>query len=205
MKICPKLQGTAIYSFVSTNIEDISSEGKEDLLKWAAVGMFGAGSDTVSLPLNSRSVLLRCCCCRETFSLYWTSSTAFSARPPCRFCGSWRAWPEFNCGGRSDCFPILLHGPPAAHFPTIIDALLIMKQTFKTVSAFTSFIFAMFFYPSVLNRAQAEVDAIVGSDRLPKLADRTSLPYIDALVKEVLRWNVAAPLGTCQPQSHVWR
>ncbi|KAG1785476.1 cytochrome P450 [Suillus plorans] len=44
-------------------------------------------------------------------------------------------------------------------------------------------------------KAQAEIDAIVGTDRLPSFADRDSLPYIEALVKEILRWNVVAPTG----------
>jgi Cytochrome P450 len=31
--------------------------------------------------------------------------------------------------------------------------------------------------PAVLRRAQEEIDAAVGKDRLPTLADRSSLPY----------------------------
>jgi cytochrome P450 len=50
-------------------------------------------------------------------------------------------------------------------------------------------------YPEVQRRAQAEIDRVIGSDRLPTLADQPSLPYVDALVKEVLRWNPVAPLG----------
>ena len=50
-------------------------------------------------------------------------------------------------------------------------------------------------YPSVLHRAQEEIDRIVGSDRLPLFSDREDLPYVDALVKETLRWENAAPTG----------
>jgi cytochrome P450 len=53
----------------------------------------------------------------------------------------------------------------------------------------------MTLFPEVQKKAQAEIDAIVGTDRLPSFADRDSLPYIEALVKEVLRWNVVAPTG----------
>lgn len=53
----------------------------------------------------------------------------------------------------------------------------------------------MALYPQVQKRAQVELDAIVGAERLPLLSDRGSLPYIEALVKEVLRWNPVAPLG----------
>lgn len=54
----------------------------------------------------------------------------------------------------------------------------------------------MALYPEVQKKAQAEIDAVVGSDRLPNFEDRSSLPYINAVVKESLRWHVAAPLGT---------
>lgn len=48
----------------------------------------------------------------------------------------------------------------------------------------------------VQKKAQAEIDALVGNDRLPTLSDRSRLPYINAVVTEVLRWNSVAPLGT---------
>ncbi|KAG2152857.1 cytochrome P450 [Suillus clintonianus] len=64
-----------------------------------------------------------------------------------------------------------------------------------TVSAIYALFLAMTLFPDVQKKAQAEIDAVVGPDRLPSLADRGSLPYIEALVKEVLRWNVVAPIG----------
>ena len=36
-------------------------------------------------------------------------------------------------------------------------------------------------------KAQKELDAVVGQDRLPEFSDRTSLPYTNAILKEVLR------------------
>ncbi|KAI0351930.1 cytochrome P450 [Trametes cingulata] len=44
-------------------------------------------------------------------------------------------------------------------------------------------------------RAQAELDAVVGPDRLPAFSDRSSLPFVNALIKEVLRWHVISPIG----------
>ncbi|KIP11879.1 hypothetical protein PHLGIDRAFT_124541 [Phlebiopsis gigantea 11061_1 CR5-6] len=64
-----------------------------------------------------------------------------------------------------------------------------------TVSAIYSFFLAMTLYPDVQKRAQAEIDSVVGHDRLPSFDDRPNLPYIEALVKEVLRWNPVGPLG----------
>ena len=53
----------------------------------------------------------------------------------------------------------------------------------------------MALYPGVQKKAQAEIDAVVGPNRLPDFHDRLSLPYINAVVKESSRWNVVAPLG----------
>ena len=54
---------------------------------------------------------------------------------------------------------------------------------------------AMALYPEVQKKAQAEIDSVIGPDRLPTFEDRPFLPYINAVVKESLRWHVAAPLG----------
>lgn len=54
---------------------------------------------------------------------------------------------------------------------------------------------AMTLYPDVQRKAQAALDAVVGPDRLPDFEDSDALPYIYAIVKEALRWNVVAPLG----------
>ena len=49
------------------------------------------------------------------------------------------------------------------------------------------FFLAMTLYPEVQRRAQAEIDGVVGSRRLPNLDDREKLPFIDCIVKELLR------------------
>jgi cytochrome P450 len=49
--------------------------------------------------------------------------------------------------------------------------------------------------PNVLHKAQAEVDRVVGRDRVPNFEDRPNLPYIRALVKETLRWWPPSPAG----------
>ena len=53
----------------------------------------------------------------------------------------------------------------------------------------------MALYPKVQKKAQSEIDAVVGPDRLPNFEDRPSLPYINAVVKEVMRWHLVVPLG----------
>ncbi|KAI9507177.1 cytochrome P450 [Russula earlei] len=58
-----------------------------------------------------------------------------------------------------------------------------------TVGALSIFFFAMTHYPEVQRKAQEEIDRVVGSDRLPTLADRGKSPYISALLNEVYRWR----------------
>ena len=51
----------------------------------------------------------------------------------------------------------------------------------------------MALYPEVQKKAQAETDAVVGSP-LPDFEDRPSLPYINAIVMESMRWHIVLPL-----------
>ncbi|KAG6845687.1 hypothetical protein H0H87_004948 [Tephrocybe sp. NHM501043] len=64
-----------------------------------------------------------------------------------------------------------------------------------TVSAIEVAILAMLHYPDVMRKAQSELDAIVGSGRLPGFEDRVSLPYMQALIKESTRWRPIVPTG----------
>lgn len=59
--------------------------------------------------------------------------------------------------------------------------------------------FAMITHPGVQRRAHAELDSVVGRSRVPIFSDAPSLPYIQAIVKEVLRWRPA--LGLSLPHS----
>lgn len=64
-----------------------------------------------------------------------------------------------------------------------------------TAIALTAFTWAMIKFEHVQRKAQEEIDRVVGTDRLPTFEDREKLPYIDALVKEALRWWPIAPMG----------
>ncbi|KAF7341375.1 hypothetical protein MVEN_01874000 [Mycena venus] len=64
-----------------------------------------------------------------------------------------------------------------------------------TVATLGTFALAMLLYPEIQKRAQSEIDSVVGCDRLPTFDDKPALPYITALVKEILRWSPPAPLG----------
>ncbi len=50
--------------------------------------------------------------------------------------------------------------------------------------------------PEALEKAQKEIETVVGTARLPEFSDRESLPYIECVMNEVLRWGAPVPLGT---------
>ncbi|KAI0740350.1 cytochrome P450 98A3 [Earliella scabrosa] len=66
---------------------------------------------------------------------------------------------------------------------------------YSTNTAMRAFLVAMAMFPAVQKKAQAELDAVVGRGRLPETGDRGSLPYTDALVKELIRWHIVTPIG----------
>ena len=53
----------------------------------------------------------------------------------------------------------------------------------------------MVLYPEFQRKAQEEIDRVIGNDRFPTFVDQANLPYLDAVVKEVLRWAPVGPLG----------
>jgi hypothetical protein len=64
-----------------------------------------------------------------------------------------------------------------------------------TIPILVGFYQAMAMFPEVQRKAQAEIDSIVGRDRLPSFSDRPLLAYINAVVQESIRWNPTAPSG----------
>ena len=58
-----------------------------------------------------------------------------------------------------------------------------------------TFFLAMRLHPDVQSRARRELEAVLGTHRLPTFEDFGSVPYIDALIKEVIRWQPIVRLG----------
>jgi len=54
-------------------------------------------------------------------------------------------------------------------------------------------VLVMLLYSEVQMKAQKELDTVVGQDRLPEFSDRPSLPYINPILKEVIR-SVSGPV-----------
>ncbi|KAF7372798.1 Steroid 17-alpha-hydroxylase/17,20 lyase [Mycena sanguinolenta] len=84
------------------------------------------------------------------------------------------------------------------------DQRRLMNQFTLTTDSIRTFILACILYPEWIPRAQREIDAIVGEDRLPSFKDRPRLPYVEAIVlpdivvtrtAETLRWRPAVRFG----------
>ena len=58
-----------------------------------------------------------------------------------------------------------------------------------------SFIVAALLRPEIQTIAQKELDAVTRRERLPTFKDRSKLPFIDAICKEILRWRPVVPMG----------
>ncbi|KAH8990403.1 cytochrome P450 [Lactarius hatsudake] len=76
-----------------------------------------------------------------------------------------------------------------------VAAIMYAAGAETTSAALAWWMLAMAIYPEVQKRAQAELDAVVGRSRTPTFADFQRLPYIRAMVKEVLRWRPVDPVG----------
>jgi len=64
-----------------------------------------------------------------------------------------------------------------------------------TVASIYALFLAMALNPEVMAKAQKEIDNVVGCERLPRFSDRENLPYVNAIVKEILRWHSVVPTG----------
>ncbi|KAF8576044.1 cytochrome P450 [Ramaria rubella] len=64
------------------------------------------------------------------------------------------------------------------------------------VSIIASFFLAMVLHPEIQRKAQEEIERAVGKQRLPRLSDRASLPYVESIAQECLRWHPVTPLVT---------
>ncbi|KAF9007490.1 cytochrome P450 [Cyathus striatus] len=55
--------------------------------------------------------------------------------------------------------------------------------------------YTVLLHPEVQRKAQAEIDTVVGNSRLPDISDRENLPYVNSVMKEVMRWLLVMPLA----------
>ncbi|KXT12870.1 hypothetical protein AC579_5391 [Pseudocercospora musae] len=64
-----------------------------------------------------------------------------------------------------------------------------------TVASIMAFFLVMAKNPEIQSKAQAEIDSVVAQGRMPELSDRETLPYTEAVIKEIFRWHTAVPEG----------
>jgi cytochrome P450 len=57
-----------------------------------------------------------------------------------------------------------------------------------------TFVLAMLLHPDIQSRALAEINAVCGDD-IPTFEHRPSLRYVEAIRREVMRWQPVSPLG----------
>ncbi|KAF9078761.1 cytochrome P450 [Rhodocollybia butyracea] len=69
------------------------------------------------------------------------------------------------------------------------------KTLFCTMSSISAFLLTMVQHPDVQFKARAEIDRVIGRDRLPKFEDRRSLPYVESVYRKIMRMHPALPLG----------
>ncbi|KAK7060889.1 hypothetical protein VNI00_000622 [Paramarasmius palmivorus] len=61
----------------------------------------------------------------------------------------------------------------------------------STYSSIMTFILCMTLFPEEQRKAREEIDRVIGTERLPEISDRASLPYLEAVIQESLRWYPA--------------
>ncbi|KAK3903560.1 O-methylsterigmatocystin oxidoreductase [Staphylotrichum tortipilum] len=76
-----------------------------------------------------------------------------------------------------------------------ITGTLLEAGSDTTSSTLYAFVQAMLLYPDIQKKAQAEIERVVGSSRLPTMDDERDLQYIRAIVKESLRWMPTTIMG----------
>ncbi|OCH88003.1 cytochrome P450 [Obba rivulosa] len=76
-----------------------------------------------------------------------------------------------------------------------VAAIAYLTGADTVISTLSSFFLAIVRYPEAQEKAYTELMDVVGPHRLPEFSDRESLPYINAVVKESLRWQPVVPLG----------
>jgi cytochrome P450 len=103
-------------------------------------------------------------------------------------------------GNAPDCFVRnFLESPNIDSFSEAERRVLfseIMAAGMETTATSLRYFFkAALLYPDFIKHAQAELDQVVGKDRLPDWNDRPNLPYIKAVVMELHRWCCTTPLA----------
>ncbi|KAG8157595.1 hypothetical protein KVR01_012637 [Diaporthe batatas] len=108
---------------------------------------------------------------------------------------------EVDEGKAADCFcrDFYLSDPAENGIDNLLAAYtcggLVEAGSETTATTLNNWMLAMTCFPEALKKAQAEVDSVVGSERLPTFSDEPNLPYVRAMIKEVMRWRPVNKFG----------
>lgn len=72
----------------------------------------------------------------------------------------------------------------------MIHRHLISEKFSQNLATMTCFVLAIVLHPDVQRRVHAELDSVLGEERLPTFEDKERLPYFMNVFREVLRWLV---------------
>jgi cytochrome P450 len=95
---------------------------------------------------------------------------------------------------------------PASHGMDEVEAAylaggLVMPGSESTSALLNWLVRALATWPDIQTDARAELDRVVGSERTPRWDDESQLPYIRAMVKELLRWCLGSKFGLIRSTS----
>ncbi|CAE6350687.1 unnamed protein product [Rhizoctonia solani] len=93
--------------------------------------------------------------------------------------------------------PLTLHMNPDERELSLKELAFVIYAggTDTSSNTLVSFVAAMVTNPHVQQKAQDEIDAVLGTGVLPEMADRERLPYVNNVIKELFRWYPALPLA----------
>ena len=70
------------------------------------------------------------------------------------------------------------------------------KAGYETLSTFLRWCMVyMILHPEIQQKVQAEIDRVIGRARLPSVADKSKMPYTDAVTIEIHRRSAFVPFG----------
>ena len=73
--------------------------------------------------------------------------------------------------------------------PFFSNLTFFLPDFLQTSGVMQAFILAIVQYPEGYKKAQEEIDRVAGNERLPTLNDREALPYLDCVLKELLKYE----------------
>ena len=112
-----------------------------------------------------------------------------------------------DAGMAQDCFTKTFYqnNPASAGIDDLSAAYtcggLIEAGSETTGTVLNNFVLAMLLFPETQRVAQEELDRVVGAGRLPDWGDEENLPYLRAMMKEVLRWRPVNKAGMMYARS----